>query len=146
MNIQKYRKERGMTVQQLADAAGLPKRTVEEAIRRDTCSVSTAAVQRPSGHIRIRMNRSGFPILGSRFLFWLRRKRFRLVLERLACIMRLAVASTCCTRINIKRSIIMSAISTRTFYVSFQLYPHFAYLLPVAPIQSVISLKNLLCS
>ena len=42
MNIQKYRKERGMTVQQLADAAGLPKRTVEEAIRRDTCSVSTA--------------------------------------------------------------------------------------------------------
>ena len=42
MNIQKYRKERGMTVQQLADVAGLPKRTVEEAIRRDTCSVSTA--------------------------------------------------------------------------------------------------------
>lgn len=42
MNIQKYRKERGMTVQQLADAAGLPKRTVEEAIRRDTCSVTTA--------------------------------------------------------------------------------------------------------
>ena len=42
MNVQKYRKERGMTVQQLADAAGLPKRTVEEAIRRDTCSVTTA--------------------------------------------------------------------------------------------------------
>ena len=42
MNIQKYRKERSMTVQQLADAAGLPKRTVEEAIRRDTCSVGTA--------------------------------------------------------------------------------------------------------
>ena len=42
MNIQHYRKERGMTVQQLADAAELPKRTVEEAIRRDTCSVKTA--------------------------------------------------------------------------------------------------------
>lgn len=42
MNIQYYRKEKGMTIQQLADAAGLPKRTVEEAIRRDTCSVKTA--------------------------------------------------------------------------------------------------------
>lgn len=42
MNIQTHRKERGMTIQQLADTAGLPKRTVEEAIRRDTCSVSTA--------------------------------------------------------------------------------------------------------
>ena len=42
MNVQEYRKERGMTVQQLADAAGLPKRTVEETIRRDTCSVNTA--------------------------------------------------------------------------------------------------------
>lgn len=42
MNVQHYRKERGMTIQQLADAAGLPKRTVEEAIRRDTCSVNTA--------------------------------------------------------------------------------------------------------
>lgn len=42
MNIQKYRKEKGMTVQQLADAAGLPKRTVEDAMRRDTCSVTTA--------------------------------------------------------------------------------------------------------
>lgn len=42
MNIQHYRKECGMTIQQLADAAELPKRTVEEAIRRDTCSVKTA--------------------------------------------------------------------------------------------------------
>lgn len=42
MNIQKYRNDKGMTVQQLADAAGLPKRTVEEAIRRGTCSVKTA--------------------------------------------------------------------------------------------------------
>lgn len=42
MNIQHFRKERGMTIQQLADAAGMPKRTVEEAIRRDTCSVNTA--------------------------------------------------------------------------------------------------------
>jgi plasmid maintenance system antidote protein VapI len=31
-----------MTVQQLADAAGIPKRTVEDAMRRDTCSVKTA--------------------------------------------------------------------------------------------------------
>lgn len=31
-----------MTVQALADAAGLPKRTVEQAIHRDTCSVKTA--------------------------------------------------------------------------------------------------------
>lgn len=42
MNIQKYRNEKGMTVQQLADAAGIPKRTVEDAMRRDTCSVKTA--------------------------------------------------------------------------------------------------------
>lgn len=42
MNIKKLRSEKGMTVQQLADAAGIPKRTVEEAIRRDTCSVGTA--------------------------------------------------------------------------------------------------------
>lgn len=42
MNIQHFRKERGMTIQQLADTAGMPKRTVEEAIRRDTCSVNTA--------------------------------------------------------------------------------------------------------
>jgi len=42
MNIQKYRNEKGMTVQALADAAGLPKRTVEQAIHRDTCSVKTA--------------------------------------------------------------------------------------------------------
>lgn len=42
MNIKELRTEKGMTVQQLADAAGLPKRTVEEAQRRDTCSVGTA--------------------------------------------------------------------------------------------------------
>lgn len=42
MNIQKYRKEKGLTVQQLADAAGLPKRTVEEIIRRDKCTVDNA--------------------------------------------------------------------------------------------------------
>lgn len=42
MNIKKIRTEKGLTVQQLADAAGLPKRTVEEVIRRDTCSVGTA--------------------------------------------------------------------------------------------------------
>lgn len=42
MNIKKIRNEKGLTVRQLADAAGLPKRTVEEVIRRDTCSVGTA--------------------------------------------------------------------------------------------------------
>lgn len=42
MNIKKIRNEKGLTVQQLADAAGLSKRTVEEVIRRDTCSVGTA--------------------------------------------------------------------------------------------------------
>ena len=42
MRLKELRLERGMTVQQLADAAGLPKRTVEEVLRRDTCSVNTA--------------------------------------------------------------------------------------------------------
>ena len=42
MNLKKIRMEKGLTVQQLADLAGLPKRTVEETVRRDTCSVRTA--------------------------------------------------------------------------------------------------------
>lgn len=42
MNIQKLRKEKGLTVQQLADAAGLSKRTVEDIIRRGDCMVSNA--------------------------------------------------------------------------------------------------------
>lgn len=42
MRLKELRIEKGMTVQQLADAAGLPKRTVEETMRRDTCSVKTA--------------------------------------------------------------------------------------------------------
>ena len=42
MNIQKLRKEKGLTVQQLADAANLPKRTVEDIIRRGDCMVSNA--------------------------------------------------------------------------------------------------------
>lgn len=42
MNIQKLRNTRGLTMQQLADMADLPKRTVEQAIHRDTCSVKTA--------------------------------------------------------------------------------------------------------
>ena len=36
MNLKKIRMEKGLTVQQLADLAGLPKRTVEETVRRDT--------------------------------------------------------------------------------------------------------------
>ncbi|MFR2438270.1 MAG: helix-turn-helix domain-containing protein, partial [Ruminococcus sp.] len=37
MNLKKIRMEKGLTVQQLAELAGLPKRTVEETARRDTC-------------------------------------------------------------------------------------------------------------
>lgn len=42
MNLKKIRTERGLTVQQVADLAGIPKRTVEQTIYRDTCSVKTA--------------------------------------------------------------------------------------------------------
>lgn len=42
MNVQKIRKEKNLTVQQLADLAQLPKRTVEEIIRRDKCTVDNA--------------------------------------------------------------------------------------------------------
>lgn len=42
MNLKQFRTEKGLTVQQLADMAELPKRTVEEVLRRDTCSVNTA--------------------------------------------------------------------------------------------------------
>ena len=42
MNLKKIRMEKGLTVQQLADLAGLSKRTGEETVRRDTCSVRTA--------------------------------------------------------------------------------------------------------
>lgn len=42
MNLKEIRIEKGLTVQQVADMAGLPKRTVEEVLRRDTCSVNTA--------------------------------------------------------------------------------------------------------
>lgn len=42
MNVQKIRIEKGFTVQQLADKAELSKRTVEEIIRRDKCTVDNA--------------------------------------------------------------------------------------------------------
>lgn len=42
MNLKKIRTERGLTVQQVADLAGIPKRTVEQTIYRDACSVKTA--------------------------------------------------------------------------------------------------------
>jgi transcriptional regulator with XRE-family HTH domain len=42
MNIQKIRKEQGLTVQQLADKSGMPKRTLENIIRRDDCTVALA--------------------------------------------------------------------------------------------------------
>lgn len=43
MNIQKLRKEQGLTIQQLADLSGMPKRTLEDIIRRDDCMISNAA-------------------------------------------------------------------------------------------------------
>lgn len=42
MNIKEIRVEKGMTVQQLADAAGISKRTLEDIIRRGDCLVSNA--------------------------------------------------------------------------------------------------------
>ncbi|MDE5557849.1 MAG: helix-turn-helix domain-containing protein [Ruminococcus sp.] len=42
MNLKQIKNDRGLTLQQIADMAGLPKRTVEEVLRRDTCSVKTA--------------------------------------------------------------------------------------------------------
>lgn len=42
MNVQKFRKEKGLTVQQLADLSGMPKRTLEQIMKRDTCTVDNA--------------------------------------------------------------------------------------------------------
>ena len=42
MRIKELRQAKGLTVQQLADAAGLPKRTVEDILRREDCLVSNA--------------------------------------------------------------------------------------------------------
>jgi len=42
MRLKEIRTEKGMTVQQLADAANLPKRTVEDILRRGDCLVSNA--------------------------------------------------------------------------------------------------------
>ena len=42
MRLKELRIEKKMTVQQLADAAGLSKRTVEDILRRGDCSVSNA--------------------------------------------------------------------------------------------------------
>ena len=42
MNIKTIRKQKGLTVQQLADAAGISKRTLEDIIRRGDCLVSNA--------------------------------------------------------------------------------------------------------
>lgn len=40
--ITELRTQKGWTIQQIADMAGLPKRTIEEVLHRDTCSVKTA--------------------------------------------------------------------------------------------------------
>ena len=42
MRIKEIRVEKGMTVQQLADAAGISKRTLEDILRRGDCLVSNA--------------------------------------------------------------------------------------------------------
>lgn len=42
MNLKELRLEKRLTVQQLADKAGLPKRTVEDILRRGDCVVSNA--------------------------------------------------------------------------------------------------------
>lgn len=42
MNLKQIRTQKGLTVQQLADLAGLPKRTVEDILRREDCLVSNA--------------------------------------------------------------------------------------------------------
>jgi transcriptional regulator with XRE-family HTH domain len=42
MNLKQLKESKNMTVQQLADAAGLPKRTVEDIMRRGDCLVSNA--------------------------------------------------------------------------------------------------------
>ena len=42
MNVQKIRIEKGLTVQQLANLSGMSKRTLEEIIRRDKCTVDNA--------------------------------------------------------------------------------------------------------
>ena len=42
MNIKNIRAAKGMTVQQLADAAGISKRTLEDILRRGDCLVSNA--------------------------------------------------------------------------------------------------------
>ena len=42
MNVQKIRIEKGLTVQQLADLSGMSKRTLEEIIRRDKCTIDNA--------------------------------------------------------------------------------------------------------
>lgn len=42
MNLKILKERKGLTIQQLADAASLPKRTVEDIIRRGDCLVSNA--------------------------------------------------------------------------------------------------------
>ncbi len=42
MNLKQIRLKKGLTVRQLADRAGLPKRTVENILRNGDCLVSNA--------------------------------------------------------------------------------------------------------
>lgn len=42
MNLKEIRTEKGITLVQLHEMTGIPKRTIEQTIYRDTCSVKTA--------------------------------------------------------------------------------------------------------
>lgn len=42
MNVKELRLKKGLTVQELADAAGISKRTLEDILRREDCLVSNA--------------------------------------------------------------------------------------------------------
>lgn len=53
MRLKELRVEKGMTVQQLADAAGLPKRTVEDILRRGDCVVSNAIKLADALHVTL---------------------------------------------------------------------------------------------
>jgi len=42
MNLKEIRLERGLSVPQLVELSGVPRRTIQEVEKRDTCSVNTA--------------------------------------------------------------------------------------------------------
>lgn len=42
MKLKQIKEAKKLTFQQIADLTGLPKRTIEDVIRRDTCNIQTA--------------------------------------------------------------------------------------------------------